>query len=566
MHLLEAASKTFTCVPFTHEVSAVIAAEYFNETSPTKAWVLVTAGPGLTNALTGIAGAWLESRELLVVGGQVKSSDLVGESGVRQRGIQEIDGLSLTRSITKAAVRVNEDTELAVLADQIRSAGVARKGPVFIEVPLDMSGREFPILSSEASEALAKEPARTSYSEVEEDVEFLVSRLSRGKRPVFLIGQGLNKSLASELAFLLAKKGIPVATSWTGADRVGVDSPNFIGRPNFFGMRASNIITQQADLLITLGARLGLQQTGFNQTGFAPHAQIISVEIDPTECSAPFERGRHCINQDCELVVPLLIKKLELLELDFDFWLDHCKEVMSAFPLVETPEHQSHEFINPYVLISELGTLVDDDELIVPCSSGGTFTAFMQCFRNSSNQRIISNKGLASMGYGLAGAIGVGLANPTRRVLHLEGDGGFLQNLQELGTIPQQGLNIKSLIFDNSGYASIRTTQKRYFGGNYVGCDNLTGLGIPRWKSIAEAYGLEFVSLTVDNWRFELIEAINSSQATIVRVPVNPEFEYLPKISSRVLDDGTMESNPLHIMEPKVTDAYRTGLIDKFMI
>lgn len=565
MHLLEAARRNFKCVPFTHEVSAVIAAEYFNEISDKKAWVLVTAGPGLTNAVTGIAGAWLESRELLVVGGQVKSTDLAGDTGVRQRGIQEIDGLALTQSLTKVGIRVGHDTTFAELESCIRSAGEGRKGPVFIEIPLDISGSPISIEQSKIGSAPASPSFHRDKSNLSNEIETVISSLQGSKRPLFLIGQGLSKPLSKELSRILALKSVPVATSWTGADRVGFDFSNYVGRPNFFGMRASNVIIQQADLVVTLGARLGIQQTGFNRESFAPNAQIISVEIDSAECNVPFERPRLCINEDCEVLVPLLIDAISTLRIDVAPWLGHCHDVLKAFPLVEAPEPQSRKFINPYRLIHELGGLASDEEQIVPCSSGGTFTAFMQSFPNLSSQRIISNKGLASMGYGLAGAIGVALSNPHRRVLHLEGDGGFLQNLQELGTVSQQVLNLKMFVFDNAGYASIRTTQKRYFGGNYVGCDTHTGLGLPNWQAIAKAFDVDFVDLEVDSWKSQVRQALDNGQATLIRVPVDPEFQYLPKIVSSLLQDGTMVSNPLHVMEPPVSDEKQLGLIQRFL-
>lgn len=564
MHLLEAASRTFECVPFTHEVSAVIAAEYFNEVSLSKAWVLVTAGPGLTNAITGIAGAWLESREVLVVGGQVKTSDLAGESGVRQRGIQEVDGVALTRPITKASIRVNRSTSFELIRNCIVNSGKGRKGPVFIEVPLDISASYFSLPSDENELPEVQSTLFRDFN-LPSEIEKIIYSLTRSERPLFLLGQGLNRALAREISFTLAQKSIPVATSWTGADRAGFDLSNFVGRPNFFGMRAANIAVQQADLIVTLGARLGLQQTGFNRHDFAPHAKIISIEIDPKECEAHFDRARECINADTEWFTPDLIKAISKLRSDFSPWLEHCRELFRAFPLIETGSTRPNRFINPYELITHLGYIAAENEVIVPCSSGGTFTAFMQCFPNRSGQRILSNKGLASMGYGLAGAIGAALANPNQRVLHFEGDGGFIQNMQELGTLVQHDLNLKMFVFDNSGYASIRTTQRRYFGGNYVGCDKDTGLGLPNWPSLADSFGIKFVNLDASNWRAVAEEVLATNEATLVRVPVDPEFEYLPKIGSRLIDDGTMVSNPLHMMDPPISDQQQQSLLEKYI-
>ena len=270
MHILNSARTRFVCIPVIHEVSSVIAAEYFNETgSGHKAFALVTAGPGLTNAMTGIAGAWLESREVLVVGGQVKSTDLAS-GGVRQRGIQEIDGIALARPITKAVKRVERPIQKKEIVEHIALASSGRPGPVFLEFCLDAQAA--PALTQEWAE---EEGVRNilGSTEVDGDIEIdlIVEFIRRSKRPVWLIGGGTSREVFDRNLGWLEDLGIPIMTTWNASDRIDSDHPLYWGRPNTWGQRSANVLIQQADLIISVGTRLGLQQTGFNWQSFGKH-------------------------------------------------------------------------------------------------------------------------------------------------------------------------------------------------------------------------------------------------------------------------------------------------------
>lgn len=560
MHLLDAARLRFECHPVVHEVSAVIAAEYANASGCSeKAWSLVTAGPGLTNAITGIVGSWLESREVLIVGGQVKSSD-INTSGKRQNGIQEVDGVELVRSITKSAIRVTSQTSFSELEKAINASSSGRKGPVFIEVPLDISGS--PVSTSHGVRNSGKPQERYPLPR-EEDIIRFAEIFNRSDRPIFLLGQGVSKAQAARTAKFLLSKNVPVATSWTGADRVGFDVPNYVGRPNFFGMRFSNLIIQKSDAIFAVGARLGLQQIGFNTQEFAPNAQIVHVDIDHEELLGNIPRKAQRIASDGDAFLETLQKSSTLNEKD-PTWLQHCKELQEAFPLVENSESETNFGVNPYELIELVSNLLNEDELVVSCSSGGTFTAFMQAFRNKTDQVIVSNKGLASMGYGLAGAIGLASSWSNKRVILFEGDGGFAQNLQELGTVATNRLPIKMFIFDNNGYASIRASQRAHFDGFYVGCDSTTGLGLPDWSRLCSAYGVGYTRLDTLSNQEVISQILATNQAEFIHVLVDPDFEYLPKIRSKVLPDGNMVSGALHEMHPEI-EFSRKRLAEKFI-
>jgi acetolactate synthase-1/2/3 large subunit len=236
-------------------------------------------------------------------------------------------------------------------------------------------------------------------------------------------------------------------------------------------------------------------------------------------------------------------------------WLAYAREIRDAFPIIEPANQTAVGYLSPFIFANQLSTLCASEDVIIPCSSGGAFTTMMQSFRQKSGQTIITNKGLASMGYGLSGAIGAAFANPNRRVVLVEGDGGFSQNLQEIGTAAINRLNLKMFVFDDSGYASIRMTQRNYFGGRYVGCDTTTGLGLPNWDRLFTAWDVPVLRIAggfQDNPEFQSLFAAKGTTAFIVSI--DPGQTYFPKIASRVTATGAMESNPLHLMSPDLSE------------
>ena len=552
MHLLDSCRARLTCIPVVHEVSAVIAAEYFNESSSDKAFALVTAGPGLTNAVTGIAGAWLESRSVLVVGGQVKSSDLMGGLGLRQNGIQEIDGVEIVKSICKVARRIDQVIPDAELRHSFREAGLERPGPVFLEFCLDIQGvdLERPLVSDEF-----ESDVQTSEFDLELIKRQISDLLTASKRPVVLLGGGVSRELLATQLTVLESLGFPVMTTWNGADRIGADHPLYFGRPNTWGQRSSNIILQQADLLLCIGSRLGLQQTGFNWEGFVPHGKVIQVDIDSNELNKNHPNVALRIESDSETFFECL-KGLELSRsTELVEWLDFVRDVRRLCPLNESVNTSHPGFVNPYDFVETLSECAPANSIVIPCSSGGAFTTMMQAFTQKEGQTIITNKGLASMGYGLAGAIGAAVANHDKTVILVEGDGGFSQNLQEIGTVTATASTIKIFIYSNEGYASIRMTQKNYFSGAYMGCDVETGLGLPKWASIFEAYDIPCRTLDLDEMKSEnFLTEMSDRKSRAYIVPIHPEQSYFPKISSSIGADGKMTSDPLHLMQPPLPE------------
>lgn len=546
MHLLASSSKHFHMVSVIHEVAAGIATEYFNESSPNaKAFALVTAGPGLTNLITALAGAYLESRELLVIGGQVKTADL-SHGKLRQRGIQEIDGVSIAKSICSVAELLNEPVSLNRFHEMIGTNGKGRKGPVFLEIPLDLQGRTVIRANLEQSAPLSTIAIPFASDKI---IEQLAQRVRKSQRPMLLIGGGISRATAALMHDKFVTMGLPVMTTWNGADRLNVDHPNYFGRPNTWGQRYANLLIQQSDLVIALGTRLGMQQTGFNWQQFVPGGEVVQIDCDQDELTKGHPTVAWPIHADAnQLLLALSSKSMG----EHGEWLDYCRHVKTLVPLIEG-NTTADAYISPYLFVEKLSSHCVADDLIIPCSSGGAFTVMMQIFAQKRGQKIITNKGLASMGYGLSGAIGAALANPECRTILVEGDGGFAQNLQEIGTAVINHLNLKIFIFDDNGYASIRMTQKNYFDGNYIGCDIKTGLGLPDWEQLFKAYKMPVLRIgKYFDEQKDFATLFDAKGPSAFIVSIDPEQTYFPKIMSRLTENGTMESNPLHQMSPNL--------------
>ena len=552
MHLLESFSRCMECIPVAHENTGIIAAEYMNSLpGSSKALALVTAGPGITNSLTGIAGANLESRELLVIGGTVKTIDISSDN-LRQRGIQEINGQDTIKPIAKFSERIMEvkDGNYWLKISNISSSN--RKGVVFIEFPIDLQSKDvaFNIVKSSKVDDIPED--LNVYSDEANKLSELVYSSTRIS---FLIGGGCSKKTSKEINNFARDCNIPIFTTYNAADRIDSADTNYFGRPNTWGQRYSNILIQQSDLVIVFGSRLGLQQTGFNFEEFIPVGKIAQIEIDINELSKghPYVELPICADVNVfykSLFKVIAQKSLNEIKRNQSNWIDFCKIVKKELPLNEESSPEKGR-ITPHRFFENLSDSCSPADIIVPCSSGGAFTCFYQMFNQKIGQDIRSNKSLASMGYGMAGAIGAAFSDRSRKVIHIEGDGGFMQNISALSTISHHELDIKTFIINDGGYASIRMTQSNYFDGNYVGCDPQTGLFFPDWGLLFKSFNIDYEELVQEEDLQKIPQLISDKKPRIIVINIHPYQTYMPKISSRVTESG-MESNPLHLMTPEL--------------
>jgi acetolactate synthase-1/2/3 large subunit len=547
MHLIDGFRSRFTVVPVVHEVTAGIAAEHFNECrSAGKAFALVTSGPGLTNIVTAIAGCYTERRELLVIAGQVKSTDL-RVAPLRQRGVQELDGTALVRSITVASTCLREPAARAEFQALVRSGWGPHPGPVVIEVCLDVQGTRVSrrVLESETTSAPQAVPP-----EIPAQAAQLAAALSRAQRPLLLLGGLVTRAAAWEALPALLRLGIPVATTTAAIDRVPSGAPICAGRPGTWGgQRAANLIVAQADVIVVLGAQLDLQQTGFNWQEYAPQARLFQVFPAAEELAKGHPALAGAVNAPPDEVLAALLPLIAWS--DTEKWGDYVRRLRELVPTLDPANTNGPQYVSPFVLLRNLSLATQPEDVLALCSSGGTFTGALQSYEVAPRQYATVSPALASMGWGLATAIGAALARPGRRVILTEGDGGFAQNLQELALVRRQNLPIKIFLSENHGYGSIRATQRKFFNGAYVGCDEETGLGFPDWVALFQAYGIPARRLGPDEATSEALARLMAEPGPGAWiVPIDPEQSNWPAVSSRILPDGKMVSNPLYRMLP----------------
>lgn len=554
MHLIESASYKFECVPFINEVGAAIAADSFNEIcrENQRAFVLVTAGPGLTNVTTAVASAWVDRRELLVIGGQAKSTDL-SRGKVRQMGFQEIGGVEILSSITKKSLLVDSQIGQEELNEYVALTKSHPKGPVFLEVCLDVTIQETKE-SSSFSERI-KTSARTPKTISKHDVTKVAKMLRQSTRPVILIGGGIDRNSCVADIEALRALGVPLATTFNGADRIGADYEYYCGRPNWYGSRWANLIIQQADLVVALGARLGMMQTGYNWKEYVPNGKVVQVEIEESEINKGFpalELGIQADPNDFlhELVIELGNQNFNGVEV----WQNLIKKIRTELAVPDKANVASSGYVEYYNFTHELMSKLSSTDNINPCSSGGNFESFGRVMLSKSGQKWVSSPGLASMGFGISGGIGMALAFPENRTVVLEGDGGLAQNLQEFGVIRNINANMKIFIADNGNYGSIKSHQKAAFNNHYIGCDKTTGLWLPNWEFIGRAFDIPTLVVTdEDTFGSAFTSLFESKGPAIFIVKVDPDQVFYPKILSSKNEDGEIVSNPLHHMEPPLT-------------
>lgn len=549
MHLLNAFRNEFFCIPVVHEVAAGLAAESFNEMSENKkAFALVTSGPGFTNIATAIAQAYVEFRPLLVIGGQVKSSDL-SSNGLRQRGVQEIDGKVLASSITCKSVTLDKPIEMTKFRSYVQLTESPSPGPVFIEICLDVQAKDA-LKTIESSTNNKLMGVVTKSHDV--DYKSIVSSINQAKRPLLILGNNLSRSVVIKNLERLKSLNVPVLTTTSSIDRVPTEFDyNYGFGGTWGGNYHSNIILSQCDLIIAVGAKLDLQSTGYNIDEFIGDKNIIHVFPHEPELSKGHFKNISQICQNPDFFFENLLLELNHFKFSNLEWIDYCNLVRDSIPRLMVSE--SNGFVNPQKLIAKISEIAEPNSILSFCSSGAaSFTHALQAANLKLSQKLNVSPSFASMGVGLAAAIGCAVSNPMNPVYHFEGDGGFAQNLQEIGTVKKLELPIKIFIFDNGGFASIRNTQKKYFDGTYLGCDDATGLGLPDWTKLFSAYDITAIEVSnleyFDSPGVKLDLLSSRPQAWIIKI--DPNLEYLPAVTTRIEADGNMISEPLSKMLP----------------
>jgi len=554
MHLVDSVGKSekLDYVCNLHEQVCAIAADAYGQYTNNLGVALVTTGPGGTNTITGVAAAWLDSTPMLIISGQVKRADMVGERGIRQMGFQEINIVSIVKTITKYAITVTEPEKIRYhLEKAVSLAKNSRPGPVWIDIPLDVQAM---MIDEDQLIGFEEElNEQIKQDKVNKKVRQAIQLLNQSERPVILVGNGVRLADGiKDFLDMIDLLQIPVLTTWKAIDFLPEDHPLFVGRPGAVGQRGANFTQQNSDFILIIGARLDFGQTGYNHRNFARAAKKVIVDIDPNEIKKMDMHINVPIYSDAKVFIQELVKqKDKIVPIDRNNWLRKCKEWQAKYPVILKKYWKQRNYVNNYVLIDVLSDEMSENDLLVPGSSGASSEVTMQAFRVKKGQRIFNSEGLGPMGCGIPASIGGCIASGRKRTVCIDGDGGFYMNVQDLETVKRLNLPIKYFVLNNQGYASIRTTQKNYFKGHFVASDTSSGLTLPNTRKIADAFGISFIQITNHKSIREKVRGILNIEGPVVCEVILP-FEQVtaPKLSSYQKKDGSFVSKPLEDLWP----------------
>lgn len=545
---------------FNHnEQGCSVAAEAYTRVTGKIASVCVTSGPGGTNAITGVMGGWLDSIPMFVLSGQVKRETTlwsVPELNLRQLGDQEFDIINSVSNMTKYAVMITEPAEIAYHLEKAwYLANNGRKGPVWLDIPLDVQGAKIDGLELKHFDAAA-EGLEVKIADVSDaQLKDILDKISKAKAPLIFAGYGVRLSDSDQLLLDFAKKlQIPVAVAWNSGDLVAYDNPLYAGSPSREGTRGSSFIVQNCDLLLVLGSRMSIRTITYNKHDFAKNAYKIMVDIDDQELKKPTFIPDMPICTDVNLFLRRMMEMDYTPNPEHEDWIKWCRMMVEKYPacLPEYHHDSRDELLNPYVFVDTLFDCMDDKDVLTL----GNGSACVMCFSGAKikqGQRMFTNAGCAAMGYGMPAALGAAIAREDNngRVVCVDGDGSLMMNVQELATIAHNNLNVKLFVLNNNGYHSIRQTQRNLFKPPLIGLDPETGVSFPEFDKLAEAFRFKYFEVNNEpDVRNTIEEALATEGPVLINVVVDPDQNFVPKLSSKVMPDGSIVSPSMDDMFP----------------
>lgn len=535
-----------------HEQACAMAAESYGRAGGAVGVCITTLGPASTNTITGIMGAWTDSIATLYLCGQVKRADMITGTHLRQLGVQEINIADIAKPITKYSEVVLEPLDIKYhLQKALFLAKNGRPGPVLLDIPSDVQAievdedslREF---NPEAEGLLATHDVRAP----DEQIQTLLTWISEAKRPVILAGHGIRLSGAHSLFLALVDQlGIPVLTTMSALDVIPTDHHLFTGRPGVFGDRAGNFAVQNADLLISIGARHHLWNIGYTYKAFARAAKKVVIDIDKEELSKKTVVPDLAINVDAKVFIEALLKQVTE-SCSIPEWLTRCQTWKAKYPVTIPEYKEEKEYVNSYYFTDTLSKYLKEGEIIVT-GVGTSFTGTLQSFKAKKDQRLYCSVGCASMGYDLPAAIGAWFATKKDRIILLTGEGSIMMNLQELQTIAHHKIPVKIFLFNNNGYLAIKNTFNAFFGGRLAAVNPDTGVSFPSFAKVADTFGIGYFKMENHDTLLSCIEKTLAYDGPVIcDINMSPTQPLLPKVYSEKLPDGTMVSKSIEDMFP----------------
>lgn len=555
MHLLDAIAihPEVSVVAHHHEQSATMAAEGYARLHGKLGVSFVTSGPGAPNAVTGVVGAWLDSMPLLVVSGQAKLSQTNHYrqiEGLRQFGAYDVPSVSIMKPITKYSTLLTDPKAVRYEIEKaVYLATTGRPGPVFIDVPLDIQGV---LVESDELVGFIPDDLKPE-STFLEYLGKIVEAIQNAKHPVILAGHGIRSAHAFYgFEKLIQELQIPVVTTQMATDLMGHDESLFVGRCGVKGDRAGNLAVQMADFILVLGSSLHVTTTGYEMELFAPKAMKVLVDPDIGTLAKEQVNVQMKICASLSQFIPELSSYIERNKISFHIdenWKARCKAWKKELSVAKEPHKRSGKVVNYYDFIDALSSASDADDVLVT-DAGSAWYLLSQAYRVKKGQRIILSGGLGTMGFAMPCATGLASAGASR-VLCITGDGSAMTALHELAVFKANNLNIKLIIVNNDGYASIRNTQNSYFNGKLAATGPESGLAFPKFENIAQSLGVSYRMIgNPDELDDGLIEALHSSGPFLLEIMTDKIQEIIPTVTTVRHEDGRLESKPLDEMAP----------------
>lgn len=561
MHLNDAFGhqKGLKCMYNHHEQACAIAAESYARIHNKIAVVCVTTGPGGTNAITGVLGAWLDSIPMLIISGQVRYDTTARSTGLplRAMGDQEFDICKAVYCMTKYCEMVVDPLKIKYcLQKALHEALNGRPGPCWLDIPLNVQSAfietdAFIDYSPEEFNATLSPPVS------DETVTAILDKIKKAARPVFYAGNGIRLSGGFDIyQKFIDKLNIPLVTGWDSIDAIYDEHPLYIGRSGIMGDRAGNFAIQNSDLILSVGNRLSIRQVGYNYKTWAQGAFVIANDIDENELKKPTLHVEMPVWADAKD----LLQKLDNALPEGKFftgndWLECCIKWKNKYPVVQEKHFKQLGKVNVYAFIKLLSEKLSDGQITV-VGNGSACVVGSHAYIIKKNQRFIINSGVAAMGYDLPAAIGACISAGKQEIICITGDGSIQMNIQELETISFHKLPIKIFVINNEGYHSIRQTQSNYFKEPRVGIGNDSGdLGFPKLSKLVPAYDLPYYKID-DNQKLSqnLDEILKQDAPFVCEIFVDTKQVFEPKVAAKKLPDGTMVSATLENMSPFLSE------------
>jgi len=524
----------YVCVH--NEQVGAMAAEAYSRTTGKMGVAMATSGPGGTNLITGIVGAWYDCVPALYITGQVRTWELTGQDRLLQRGFQEVAIVDMVKPVTKYAVTVTQAVDLRYeLEKAYAMAFEGRPGPALLDIPMDVQWADIDPASLRSYESSSDAACSVS----EENLAQIVECLHQASRPLIIAGGGVRQGKAEqEFRQFVDKAGIPVIASYAGYDLLPYDHPCQGGVMGQFGHYGANHATAEADLILALGTRFSIKQVGNNLKDFAPQAKVLAINVDQGE----LRDGR--VQADVSIHANLKDVLTKLMTLDFKAdpqWCDYVTQLKTRYA-IQPPAQAQDEPVNLYRLIQELSTWAQDDAIIIP-DVGQNVIVTAQAIQLKEHQRLFSSWANSPMGFSMPASIGVQCGFPNRQVICIIGDGGLQVNIQDLQTIVNYGLPVKILLLNNGCYATIHEYQGPNLEGRFEATDKAHGYSHPDFQQVFQAYGFRRQVIRSVSELCRLEEFLRQPGPSVCEVTIDSLFRVSPNLAG---------NDPLHHLSPKI--------------